>query len=373
MLHVDIPTLPELRRLVGERADACVSIYLPTTPVTQDVAASRLALKKLAKKAASQLRAVGFDKRRLKELTSHIDDIEKDDEFWRLQANSLAVLATPERVRTFRLPNHLSEIVEVSDRFHLKPLLRSVTFPHEAFVLALSENKVRLVEAFAELPAREVKLKAMPKSASDAAGVASVNSTSLGGFFSGRADQAVLLRQYTRKVDAAVRALLAGRTTPLILAAAQPLESIFRSVNSYPHLLEEGIVGNADRMTPGKLAELARPVLDKHYHAEIEAIGRRFAEARGARRATTDIADAARAATFGAIEVLLVDMDQVVPGTVDDVTGAVKFAKEEGATTYGVVDEIAGRALASGAHVLAVRKEDIPQGASLAAILRTAL
>ena len=38
--------------------------------------------------------------------------------------------------------------------------------------------------------------------------------------------------------------------------------------------------------------------------------------------------------------------------------------------TYGIVDEIAARALLSGASVLGVRKEDIPGGASLAAILR---
>ena len=32
MLHVDIPTLPEIRALIAARADACVSIYVPTTP-----------------------------------------------------------------------------------------------------------------------------------------------------------------------------------------------------------------------------------------------------------------------------------------------------------------------------------------------------
>lgn len=39
-------------------------------------------------------------------------------------------------------------------------------------------------------------------------------------------------------------------------------------------------------------------------------------------RATTDISDTARAATFGAVETLLVDIDTVVHGTVDEKTGA---------------------------------------------------
>ena len=67
---------------------------------------------------------------------------------------------------------------------------------------------------------------------------------------------------------------------------------------------------------------------------------------------------------------MLVDIDEVVIGTVDETSGAVTFADRPGKDSYGVVDEIAGRALASGAKVLGVRKADIPDGAHLAAILR---
>ena len=78
----------------------------------------------------------------------------------------------------------------------------------------------------------------------------------------------------------------------------------------------------------------------------------------------------ARAATYGAIETLLVDIDAVVPGTVDDQTGEITFAEAADATNYGVVDEIAGRALAAGARILGVRKADLPGSRDLAAILR---
>jgi hypothetical protein len=69
-------------------------------------------------------------------------------------------------------------MVEVSDRFHLKPLLRAITFPHEAFVLALSENAVRLVEVFADLPPQQITVHELPKSAADAVRRASVNDRS---------------------------------------------------------------------------------------------------------------------------------------------------------------------------------------------------
>jgi hypothetical protein len=57
-------------------------------------------------------------------------------------ASSLAVFLTPDSERTFRLPNQLSQSVEVSDRFHVSPLMRAVTFPQAAHVLALSKGAV---------------------------------------------------------------------------------------------------------------------------------------------------------------------------------------------------------------------------------------
>ena len=373
MLYVDIPTRPELKALNEVRADACVSIYLDTTPLTQEADASRIELGNLARQAREQLEAAGLDKRRLAALMEHFDDLAEDDDFWRLQANSLAVLATPDALRTFRLPTALVPTVEVSDRFHLKPLLRSVTFSHSAFVLALSENAVRLVAVHAELPAATVKVEGLPRDAASAVGKSTLNGRSPSGRIHGAEGQNVRFRQYARQIDAALRPVLAGRDTPLILAGTGRLPSIFRSVNSYPGLLEDAIETSPDRMSEAELADAARPILDAAHAAELSRIGSLYEARSGAGRATSTIADAARAATHGAIEALLVDIDAVVPGTVDEVTGAVSLADSPGAASYDIVDEIAGRALASGARVLGVRKADLPAEGCLAAILRYAV
>jgi len=68
-----------------------------------------------------------------------------------------------------------------------------------------------------------------------------------------------------------------------------------------------------------------------------------------------------------------VDIDAIVPGVVDEQTGAITFAEKADATNYGVVDEIASRALTSGARVLGVRKADLPGTGYLAAVLRYTL
>lgn len=369
MLYVDIPALSDLRKLNDVRADACVSIYVPTTPLTQDVEASRIETGNLAKQAYAQLEAGGLDKRRLALLAEQLDDLLDDDEFWRFQAHSLAIFATPDTIQTFRLANRLQSTIEVADRFLLKPLMRAITFPNEAFLLAISENDVRLIEVFPDLPPQRLQVPGLPKDAASAVKVSSLNNRTSLRRVMGSEGQKVRLAQYSRMVDAAIRPILAGRDVPLILAANEPVAAIFRSINSNPNLVPETLTVTDDRSTESEIAAAARPILDAAYAREIEDVRALFEKRASDRRATTDISDAARLATFGGIETLLVNFDEIVHGTVDEATGAVVFG-EEGPDTYGIVDEIMRRALTSGARVIAARKDDIPGGGSLAATLR---
>ena len=370
MLYVDIPTHPEIRALFEARADACVSIYLPTTPETQNVALSRISFGNMTRTALEQLDAAGFDRRRRAALEEHLSALDEDHDFWRLQANSLVVLATPDSLRTFRLATEVTDTVEVSDRFHLKPLMRAMAFAQHAFVLALSGNKVRLVEVFADHPATAVNVPDLPDSAADAAGRSPVNNLTQDTTQANSEGQKKLLLSFVRKVDAALRPVLAGRETPLILAATEPVGPMFRAINSYSGLLVEGISASPDSMSESALASAARSVLDGHYAARIEAATALFHERIGSHRAISDLQAIARAATFGAVDLLLVDIDEVMPGTVDETDGTVTRATKPSTASYDVFDEITGRVILASGRVLAVRRADMPDGAAVAAILR---
>ena len=370
-LHTDIPTHTEVERLLAKRDDALVSIYVPTTPITSEVGAARIELKTLAAEAAEQMQAEGADRRAVIEVRESIDELVDDDDFWAEQSHSLAVFASADGLRTFRLPNRLTSEVEVGDRFYVKPLLRAVTFPQTAFVLALAGGSVRLVEITRDGPAFTVKVPDLPSDAASAAGKSSIADRSPSRRLQGSEGQKTLLRQYARKVDHALRGVLTGLEIPLILAATEPLDSIYRSLNSYPHLVDMGISGNPENATDEELAAAARGVLDNVYARELAAIRERFDFAASQGRASGDVATIAHAATRGAVETLLVDIDEKVPGFVDD-GGAVTFADDDGAS-YGVVDEIARRVLLSRGEVLAVRAEDVPGDGPAAALLRYAL
>jgi hypothetical protein len=172
-----------------------------------------------------------------------------------------------------------------------------------------------------------------------------------------------------RKVEQAVHCALAGLNTPLVLAAEEPMAGMFRSLNTYPRLADEMIEGNPGQVTDAELEDAAIPILDRLYSRELKAVIALYDELKP-QRVTTDVSYAAHAATAGAIEQLLVDLDAVVPGLVSDLDGSVTYSASDDAETYSVVDEVARRALSTGAKVMAARREQLPDRAPLAAILR---
>ena len=375
MLHTDIPTRDDVDTLAAVRQHPCVSVYLSTTPLPQDAEKSRIELKNQLTDAVGQLRDAGTEKAVIERLQEIVEDLIEDSDFWRLLSYSLAIFATPDSVRTFRLPNRLTADLEVSDRFYLKPLLRAVTFPQAAFVLALAQNSVRLLEITAEGPVYRVNVPGLPTDVASAVNLPSISGRTqdkhnMGGRIQGAEGQKVRMRQYARAIDRAVRPVLTGLDLPLILAAAEPLTGIYRSVNNYPNLTDAVLAGNPEETLDEELAAGARGILDDLYAQELTVLKDRMARRAAHGRAVTDLSDVARSVTYGAVETLFVDIDQSVPGLVDEETGAVTLSDTDDAVTYGVVDEILRRALLSGAEIFAVRADDIPGGGVVAAGVR---
>jgi hypothetical protein len=161
---------------------------------------------------------------------------------------------------------------------------------------------------------------------------------------------------------------LNGQSLPLIIAAPEPLASIFRNLSGYRNVAPQTLRGNPENASAAQLADEARGVLDALYTQEIDELGKTFRDRRENGRASTDLSDLARAAAFGAIDTLAVDMDAQKQGRITD-DGILQLGTPDG----DVLEDLARRTIAGGGRVLALRARDMPADVSAAGILRYAL
>lgn len=368
VLHTDIPARSRIDSMMTARNPASVSIYLPTDPVSTGEH-ERLQLKNLAAAAARELHAQGVDKRDVAAIEDELQDLLDDVAIWRYMARSLAIFATPDFIATFRLPNHLQEHLQVADRFFLKPLLRSVTFPHMGYVLALSQNHVRLLEVLPEGAPFEVDVPDLPRDMDAVIAAEGAPGRAPKRRLAGTEGTKVRMAQFARRVNQALRPVLQG-DAPLVIASTEPMASIFRAACTYPELSEETLSGNPDSTPDADLAQQAREVLDRTYDRQLDAKLALFEERRAQSRAVSDLTEVARAAARGMVDTVFVDIDAVVPGQLDDQTGEVTLSDANDPQAYGLVDEIVRLVWLTGGQVLAVRSEQVPGAQTVAAILR---
>lgn len=356
-MHSDIPTRAQLAALFEQRDPCSVTIYLPTGRSTLAARTARTELANIRRDIDERLRTRDASDEDREAIVEAIDSIVDDEPFWSAQSNTLAIFVSPASEQTFRIPNDLSASVHVSDRFHTKPLLRAVTFPNAAFVLALSKGESRLLEIFNEGEPVEVDVPDMPRDA----WVPPANH-----FHMARE------RPYVRQIDHALRPVLNGSDLPLIVAATESIDALFRTVNTSPNLVERRVPGNPEELSDADLADAARTILDEIYAAELTELALTFDRRSSQGRTAFDLSDIARLATMGAVDTVLVDIDADVDGTIDEKSGAVEFSDADGdeAESYGIIDEITRRVIANGGRVLAVRAADIPSGGQAAALLR---
>ncbi|HEY0814260.1 MAG TPA: hypothetical protein VGE11_13345 [Pseudonocardia sp.] len=367
MLHTDIPTPQQVDRLLNSRHRHSVSLYVPTEPASNGDA-ERIDFKNLVAETSSQGVAAGAKPREWEPLREQLDELYADEEFWRHQARTTAVFASPTELIVHRLPNRLSRFAAVDDRYYIKPLLRSVTFPQMAYILELSVGAARVLEVFPESAVQDVTPSDMPSDAASATGVPTISKRSHHGRIHGSEGQKVRMRQYAGQVERSLRPLLGGGDVPLILAATEPIGSIYRSMNTYPHLAPDGIDGNSETTADHDLGQAARIILDTIYAAQLAELHSVFDRRTAQRRAVNDLSQVARCATLGMVDTLLVDIDSPVRGHVGDADGALTISRDPDAVF--VVDEIVRRTRSHGGTILAVRSADIPGSETVAAILR---
>jgi hypothetical protein len=383
---MDLLTRGELRALIQEHDEPCVSVFMPTHRVGTETQQDPIRLNNLLGEVEERLVAGGLRAPEARKLLEPARQLLEDNLFWQHQSDGLAIFLSSDMFRYYRLPFDFEELVVVAARFHIKPLLPLLSDDGRFYVLALSQNEVRLLQG-TRYSIRELELEDVPKSLAEALRYDDPEKQlqfhtqtpgergDRGAIFHGHGvvsdDEKQDILRYFQLVDKGLHQdLFQDERTPLILAGVEYLLPLYKEATTYPYVLEEEIEGNPELLSAKELHERAWAIVRPHFQqAQKEAVAQ-YEQLAGTERVSKDIRRIVPAAHYGEVDTLFVAVRFQQWGTFDPDTNTIHLHGEAEPGDEDLLDSAVVQTLLHGGTVYALAPEKVPGGVPLAALFR---
>ncbi len=340
--------------------------------------------KNLLREVEDRLTAKGLRSPEVRKMLEAPRRLLQDTAFWQRQSDGLAVFFTTKQIEFFRLPYPFEELAVISNRFHVKPLLSLFTSDGCFYILALSQNGVRLLEGTRD-SVDEVDLNTAPKSLSEAflagplekqlqfqTGTPSGTGMRRAMFFGHDAtnEEKKRIVRWFGMIDKELSKLLEGGRSPLVAAGVEHLLSLYKEANTYPYLVEKGILGNPEELKPEELHGQAWTLVQPVFIQARQKAAADYLQLAGTGQTAARVEEAVPAATQGRIDVLFVALGVQVWGRFDSKAYKVHLHDVPEPGDEDLLDLAAVHTWLNRGVVFAVAPEDVPGGSHLAAIYR---
>lgn len=370
----------EFQKLADVAGEPCVSIYLPTHTAGPEIRQDPIQLKNLLQEAKDSGQQLKLTSTELDQLLEPAGTLLQNERFWRHQSCGLAIFLNRSGMRLYRLPLDFSPEVIVGHEFHLKPLIPLYMGEGYFYILALSQQMVRLFQA-TQYKVIEVPLEGVPTSLEAALRYddpeehlqyhsGGAEKPLYHGQGIGTTEDKTSIRRFFDRVNKGLHTYLNQETAPLVVASVEFLQPIFRESSSYPAIVEDGIYGNPEQMAPEDLHQAAWERVKPLVMRSQQEILERFAELQDTQKIGTRLEQIVPAAHNGQVDTLLVVKDAHSWGHFDPTTGNVTAAKAEDLDAVDLLDTAAVNTLVQGGSVYPVATESMPTTTPVAAIYR---
>jgi Bacterial archaeo-eukaryotic release factor family 7 len=380
-----------LQALMERQTGPCISLYMPTDRTGVNRQQDKLRIRRLIREIESLLTdQEHLHAAQVKDVLAPIRALLEDEQFWLHTSDGLTIFCSPEVFHAYHLPTRFNEQVVVGDHFYLKPLLPLLTNDGRFYLLALSHTAVRLL-ACTRYSAEDLKLpEQVPTSLADFLKYEERendlqwhSSASFGTMGKGSGHPAIFhgqgvgiderkdeLLRYFQHIDRGLHALLKEETAPLVLAGVEYLFPIYQEANTYPHLLEQGLASNPEKLKADMLCEeawaLVEPVV---LQARQEAVAH-YRERVSTERVSNKSSEIVPAAYNGRVEGLFVAVDQQLWGRFDPAIGRLQIDEQAEPGDEDLLDQAATQTLLHGGAVYTVAQAHMPAETPLAAVFR---
>lgn len=375
----------DLRKLMQMEDPCCISIFMPTHPVTTEIEQDQIRYKNLIRQAETRINNTELPGRSKADMLAKGRQLLEEISFWRYAADGLAVFWSSGQFQPYRLPLKFEELLVTAPRFHIKPLLPLFNSDGRFYVLALSQKEVRLLQctrfsAMAlDLPEVSGGLQEVLNYDDTGKEIQFHTGTAAGGqrrsaMFHGQGvgvdDTKDEILKYFRKVDAAVRKIVKDETAPLVLAGVDYLLPLYRSAGDYANLAEAGIPGNPEGLSAQNLHAKAWEIVQSYFSKKQNDASARLRQYVGTGLASGDLREIVPAAIQGRVDTLFVAAGQQVWGILNPAGDRVALQEKAAAGSEDLLNRIAVETLMQGGQVYAVEPAQAPLEGPAAALFR---
>jgi len=378
-------TKNDLKNLKDYRDTPCVSIFIPTERAGQDVQKSRIELKNQLSVAQEKLVDSGMRAPDADKILKPARELLDDTMFWQYQSDGLAVFLSKDVFQYFRVPKKLAALAVVKRHFYVKPLLSLLGSERTYYVLAASQNRVRLIRC-GDDGAEEITVNDMPQSLSEALKYdyaekhlhyhtnnhqKNGNSDSIyHGIGGGTDDSKNNILQFFRMIDNALQRYFKNDKTPVILFAVDYLHPIYSTANSLDNYVKEGIKGNPDEISANEILNQSKEYMNPYFQKEEKQTLDSFDTYHAYGNTSVELEDISPAAVNGRVDTLFIPEEMQHWGIYEEMTAKVIDTEENNPASEDLYELAAVHTILKDGRVFMEKAERMPLGTEIAAVLR---
>lgn len=379
----ELTTLNDLKPMLASGAP-CLSIYLPmsSAPANQAAKANALEWRECLRAAKAKAEQHGPEAVDLLHSISGFDAIVPPGE---AKGKSIAVFRSPELFKIAWLQNTVRAKAVVGRHFCIRPILPELVRDETFFILALSQKDVRLLRC-THSSSEQISLAdgvatsfdaymntAKPDHVSDNRASPGPSSGGSKGIIFGntteREDKGEYLAHFYKQVDRGLNDALRQAKEPVVLVGVEYQLALYRSLSTYPKLVEEDVHGAPNGLKAGEMHARAIKALERHYHNKVDAALAEYNHKAGG-GASNRLKDIVTAAHDGRVLTLFVPESREQVGKFDEPTHSAKGGEDGTADAEDLVNAAAVDTVLHAGQVYVLPDAKMPNGTPLAAVFR---
>jgi hypothetical protein len=378
-------------QLATYQGDCCITAYIPThrSGVQVNEQQDRIAFKTMLQNVRAQLQERGYNQPRIEKLLEPgFQLLREGEQMWYNLTEGMGVFIADDYFRFVRLPFTPQEEILINNSFYVSPLVQAMVGNEHFFVLVVSKKSSKFYRAdnfymedmhIEELPqgvddvVRNEEKQAdsdLFRGGSTRAG-GGIPAASYHGHADGRPDHKETLALYMKEIDRTLwQEVLSREQAPLLLVGIDYLLPIYKSISSYQYIWEETLTGSYEHENTSVLYEKAREMMKPYFDKQQKDAFDNYMN-KLATPLTTSMPDAVvRASYYNQVSDLFVEKGAHIWGHFDAQANQLEMHDDKQPNDDCLIDKAATQTILHGGRVHILEKDQMPNGSTVAALLR---